>query len=162
MRTKARQERIAVRHIAGRGMTPYCPMYLRPRWHLRAPRGPVPLFTGYVFVSCDPVVELIAVRYCPGVLQPVSFNGVVAIVDQELIDALRRREGGRGFVVPDEVARGIQAGSTVRVMAGPLEGLNGVFTGYLRGRERATVLMEFLRDRHEVEVDATVLAVARA
>ena len=61
-----------MRHIAGRGMTPYCPMYLRPRWHLRAPRGPVPLFTGYVFVSCDPVVELIAVRYCPGVLQPVS------------------------------------------------------------------------------------------
>ncbi len=162
VRTKARQERVAARHLAGRGVTPYCPMFLRPPWHLRAPRGPVPLFAGYVFVSCHIVEQLNAVRYCPGVLHPVSFNGVLAIVDQGLIEALRRREGDRGYVVPEEVTRGIPTGSTVRVMTGPLEGLSGVFTGYLRGKERATVLMEFLRDRNEVEVDAIALAVVRA
>jgi transcription antitermination factor NusG len=122
----------------------------------------VPLFTGYIFVSCDPVAHLNTVRYCPGVLHPVSFNGMVATVDHDVIDALRRREGDRGYVVSDEVTREIPAGSTVRVMAGPLEGLSGVFTGYLRGKERAGVLMEFLRDRHEVEIDANVLAVVRA
>jgi transcription antitermination factor NusG len=87
---------------------------------------------------------------------------MVATVDHDVIDALRRREGDRGYVVSDEVTREIPAGSTVRVMAGPLEGLSGVFTGYLRGKERAGVLMEFLRDRHEVEIDANVLAVVRA
>lgn len=162
VRTKPRQEKIAARHLAGRGVAPYCPMFLRPPWHLRAPRGPVPLFTGYIFVSCDPVAHLNTVRYCPGVLHPVSFSGVLATVDQDLIDVLRRREGDRGFVAPDEVEQGILPGSAVRVMAGPLEGLQGVFTGYLRGNERATILMEFLRGRHEVEIDANALAVVRA
>jgi transcription antitermination factor NusG len=151
-----------VRHLAERRVRPYCPMFLAPRWHQRAPRGPVPLFAGYIFVHCDPVEQLNAVRYCPGVLQPVSFDGAVAIVDGQLVNALRRREGDRGYVAPDEVRRGIPAGSTVRVMAGPLEGLTGVFTRYLRGNERATILMEFLRSRHEVEVDATALAMVRA
>jgi transcription antitermination factor NusG len=162
VRTKPRQEKIAVRHLAQRNVKPYCPMFLRPPWHLRAPRGPVPLFAGYVFVSCDPQVQLNAVRYCPGILGPVSFNGAPATVEQDLIDALRLREGDRGYALPDEVARGIPKGATVRIMAGPLEGIKGVFRGYVRGRERARILMDFLRSRHEVEVDAAALAIMRA
>jgi transcription antitermination factor NusG len=95
-------------------------------------------------------------------LQLVNFVGRLATVDQEMIDAIKQREGDRGYVLPDEEAEGIEVGATVRVMAGPLEGIKGVFQGYLRGKERATVLMEFLRTRHKVEVDAAALAKLRA
>lgn len=88
--------------------------------------------------------------------------GAIAIVDEEFIEALRLREDERGYVVPDEVARGTSAGSTVRVMAGPPEDPVTVVTADLRGEKRAAILMEFLRSRHEVEVDATALAVVRA
>jgi len=40
--------------------------------------------------------------------------------------------------------------------------MEGVFRGYLRGGQRARVLMEFLRQRSLVEVDTELLAVVRA
>jgi len=46
-------------------------------------------------------------------------------------------------------------------MAGPLKGLEGVFKGYLRGRQRAQVLMAFLRTQHLVEVDTEAVAAVR-
>jgi hypothetical protein len=162
VRTKPRQEKIAISHLAQRQVTPYCPMFLQPPWHPRAPRGPVPLFTGYIFVNCDLETRLNAVRFCPGVLAPVAFNGRIAVVDQGLIDALRFREADRGYALPDEQIEGIPEGTSVRVMAGPFEGISGVFKGYLRGGQRAKILMDFLRNRHEVEVDTDVLAKQRA
>jgi len=162
VRTKPRQEKIAVGHLAQRGVTPYCPMFKQPPWHPRAPRGPVPLFAGYIFVNCDLDARLNAVRFCPGVLAPVAFDGRVAEVDRGLIDAIRYREGDRGYVLPDEQEQGIPVGAGVRVMEGPFEGISGVFRGYLRGGERAKILMDFLRSTHEVEVDTRVLAMQRA
>ena len=69
VRTKSRQERVALQHLAQRGVEPYCPLFLEPPWHPRAPKGPVPLFAGYLFVECRPRWHLNAVRYCPGVLE---------------------------------------------------------------------------------------------
>ena len=162
VRTKPRQERVALRHLRERGVEPYCPLFLEPPWHPRAPKGPVPLFGGYIFVYCDPFDRLNAVSYCPGVLHPVRFDRQLATVDQAVIDALRAREGDRGYVVPTEMEVGIEKGSKVRVMAGPLKDMEGIFRGYLRGGQRARVLMEFLRRRSLVEVETELLAVARA
>ena len=162
VRTKPRQERVAVHHLSQREVEPYCPLFLEPPWHPRAPKGPTPLFTGYIFVRCNPNVHLNAVSYCPGVLHPVRFNREVATVDQEIIDALKAREAARGHVVPTELELGIEDGRKVRVMAGPLKDMEGVFRGYLRGGQRARVLMEFLRQRSLVEVETELLAVVRA
>ena len=162
VRTKPRQERVAVHHLSQREVEPYCPLYLEPPWHPRAPKGPIPLFSGYIFVRCCPDGQLNAVNYCPGVLHIVRFDREPATVDQSIIDALRAREADRGYVVPTELELGIQKGRKVRVMAGPLEGMEGVFRGYLRGGQRARVLMEFLRRRSLVEVETELLAAVRA
>ncbi|MCP4897916.1 MAG: hypothetical protein GY906_13165 [bacterium] len=159
VQTKPRLERAAIQHLEQRSVEPYCPLFLEPPWHPRAPRGPMPLFAGYIFVRCNPAVDLNAVRYCPAVLRPIMFGKRLATVDQELIDAIHEREADRGYLLPVEVEEGIPIGKTVRVMDGPMRGLEGVLEGYLRGRERAKVLMNFLRSRHSVEVDAEYLAV---
>ncbi len=161
VRTKSHQERIAVDHMWDRDVEPYCPMYLEPAWHPRAPRGPVPLFAGYLFARCRPSRQLQAVRFCPGVLGPVVFDGEPASVSQRLIEELREREGERGYVLPAELEYGFRSGQRVKLMAGPLKGLEGVFSGYLRGGQRAQVLMRFLRADHRVEVDTEALAMAR-
>ncbi len=162
VRTKARQEKTAVHHLAQREVIPYCPMFLQPPWHPRAPRGPVPLFSGYIFVRCNLTEQLNAVRFCPGVLAPVAFGGEIAIADQGLIDALRGREGSRGYALPVEQEEGMPMGAVVRLMSGPFAGIEGVFNGCLRGGQRAKVLLELLRGRHEVEVDYSSLALVRA
>lgn len=162
VRTKPRQERVAVCHLSQREVEPYCPLYLEPPWHPRAPKGPVPLFGGYIFVRCNPHTQLNAVSFCPGILRPVRFDRELATVDQDVIDALKLRETDRGYVIPTEMEFGIEEGRTVRVMAGPLKDMEGIFRGYLRGGRRARVLMEFLRRRSLVEVETEMLAVARA
>lgn len=162
VRTKPRQERVAVCHLSQRDVEPYCPLYLEPPWHPRAPKGPTPLFSGYIFVRCNPHLQLNAVSYCPGVLHLVRFDREPATVEEEVIDAIKAREVERGYVVPSELEFGIEKGRKVRVMAGPLKDMEGVFRGYLRGGQRARVLMEFLRQRSLVEVDTKLLAVVRA
>jgi len=162
VRTKPRHERVAVSHLEQREIDAYCPMYLEPKWRQRSGGIPVPLFTSYIFVRMDPGVELNAVAYCPGVAHVVRFDREPAMVDQEVIDAIRQREGVRGFVVPPEVEIGIKLGNKVMIMAGPLTGMEGIFRGYLRGGERANVLIEFLRQKNVVEVDTEDLAAARA
>ncbi len=162
VRTKPRQERVAVCHLRQREVEPYCPLFLEPPWHSRAPKGPTPLFGGYIFVHCNPHVQLNAVSFCPGVLQPVRFDRQLATVDQAVIDALKMREAEHGYVMPTEMEVGIETGRTVRVMAGPLKDIEGVFQGYLRGGQRAWVLMEFLRQKSLVEVETELLAVVRA
>jgi transcriptional antiterminator RfaH len=162
VRTKPRQERVAVCHLSQREVDPYCPLYLEPPWHPRAPKGPVPLFSGYIFVRCNPDHQLNAVSYCPGVMHLVRFDREPAIIEQTVIDALKAREADRGYVVPTELEFGIESGRKVRIMAGPLEGMEGVFRGYLRGGQRARVLMEFLRRTSLVEVETELLAAVRA
>jgi len=159
VRTKPLRERLTASHLQQRDVEPYCPLYQEPRWHPRSPKGPVPLFAGYIFVRCRPCWHLTAVEFCPGVLRAVRFGGVLAVVDDELISELRLREGERGYIVPLEEEEGIRNGQPVRVMAGPMKGLEGVFRGYLKGGQRAWVLLEFLRARTRVEVDTDALAI---
>lgn len=162
VRTKPRQERVAVSHLGQREVEAYCPMYLEPKWRQRSGGIPVPLFTSYIFVRREPELQINAVSYCPGVAHPVRFDRELAMVDQDVIDAIRQREGVRGFVVPPEVEIGIRLGTKVMIMAGPLTGMEGLFRGYLRGGERANVLIEFLRQKNLVEVDTGDLEAARA
>ena len=148
-------------HLGNRGVESYCPMYLEPSWNRRAKNRPAPMFTGYIFTHCTAGVHPNAVSYCPGVAHPIRFEGRPATVGQKVIDELRRREGERGYVMPPEIEVGIRLGSKVMVMAGPLSGMEGIFRGYLRGRERAQVLLEFLRQQNLVEVDTEALAEVR-
>jgi transcriptional antiterminator RfaH len=162
VRTKPRQERAAISHLSHRNVEAYCPLYLEPKWNRKARQVPVPLFSSYLFVHCVPELQLNAVSFCPGVAHPVRFDRKPATVEQAVIDALKMREARHGFVMPPEIEVGIKLGNKVMIMAGPLTGLEGIFRGYLRGRERANVLVEFLRQKSLVEVGTEDLAAVRA
>ena len=82
-------------------------------------------------------------------------------MEEDVIDALKRREAAHGAVVPPEIEIGIKLGNKVMIMAGPLSGLEGVFRGYLRGRERGNVLVDFLRQKNLIEVGIDDLAAVR-
>ncbi len=161
VRTKPQQERAVVRNLIDRQIEPYCPLYQQPAWHIRAPRGPVALFPGYVFARwhCGRGNNL--VRFCPGVRYALSFGGRVAKVEDSFIQALRIKEGGRGYILPEVLESGMDHGCAVKIMAGPFEGIEGVFSGYVNGMERARVLIEILRSQSNVEVPVVSLAMVR-
>src|SRR3972149_7562535 len=96
LRTKPKQETAVVQALAARDVLAYCPRILEPRWPLRAPRGPVPLFPSYVFAQCVVKERYAAVRYCSGVSGIVRFGESLAAVADEFLVTLRERGGGRG------------------------------------------------------------------
>ena len=91
------------------------------RWKDRKKRIEWPLFPGYCFARFDGR-EPLPILKCAGVVSIVSFNGAVAPIPDEEIEAIRK-------VVASELeydpAPLITEGMTVEVMHGPLKGVTG-------------------------------------
>lgn len=154
VRTKPKQERNVLDALAGRGVEGYCPRILQPPHHRHAPRGPVPLFPSYVFARCVLPDRYLAVHYCAGAVGIVRFGDEVAVLDDDIVAALKEREGERGYVVVQEVRRRLGRGDAVRIVEGPLAGLSGVVQRYLPSRDRVRLLLSIVRGVRHVEVDA--------
>lgn len=103
VRTKPKQEALALRFLAWRGLTTYCPRILEPPSHRRAPRGPVPVFPAYVFCRGVPEEGFSAITYSPGVRRIVRFGERIAMLDDADIQLLKQREGDRGYLVVPRV-----------------------------------------------------------
>lgn len=154
LRTKPKQEAAVVRMLEGRAIPAYCPRVLEPRRHVRAPRGPVPLFPAYVFAQCVPRDSFAAVNYCTGAAGIVRFGAHVAAVEDAFIAALHEREGTLGYLVMSDVRREPRQGSRVRIVTGMLEGFEGIVERYLPARDRVRLLLQLVAGTRPVEVDA--------
>jgi transcription antitermination factor NusG len=154
LRTKSKQERAVAEALVGRGVETYLPRVVEPRWHARAPVGPVPLFPSYVFAHCAPCERFAAVHYCPGATGLVRFGGALAAIEDEIIVSLKEGEGERGYLVIGEVRREPKKGSRVRVVKGPLAGFEGIVERYMPASDRVRLLLALVRSARSVEVDA--------
>jgi len=121
--TSARHEKRVAEHLQRIGVESYLALYTATRqWNQRRARVELPLFPGYVFVRI-PLAERLRVLSAPGVAYLVSARGEpVPLADEEiepLRDCLARK-------LEAEPIAYLHAGNRVRVVAGPLSGLEGV------------------------------------
>ena len=148
--TKPNAEYQVDHHLAEQGLDTYLPTVrsARPR------RGHTtePLFPGYLFVRADwSSTPLSLVRWTPGVRRVVSFGGRPAVVPDRVIAYIRQRiaalNAGGGFG-PGH----LRPGDAVRIVEGPLAGLEAVFEKPLSAGERARVLIAFIGQMNRAEV----------
>ena len=66
VRTKPKQERRVEDSLGARGVPAFCPRVLEPRLRRWEPKGPVPLFPGYVFAQLVLADGYAAVQYSAG------------------------------------------------------------------------------------------------
>jgi transcriptional antiterminator RfaH len=112
-----------------------------------------PFFPGYLFVEADlNVVEYTAINSTPGVNRLVAFDHRPLPLKAEIIDGIREeiaRINDEGGLPPDTY----REGESVRLVQGPLAGLQAVFLGHLPAKDRVLVLLNFLGQENEVELD---------
>jgi transcription antitermination factor NusG len=108
----------------------------------------LPLFPGYVFVNI-PRSERLRVLDAPGVLSFVGPKGEPARLSDVEIETLRSGLHLQRF----EPYRGLAIGQTVRVTAGPLQGLEGVLVRNANGL-RVVITVELIQQSVAVELDA--------
>ncbi len=110
------------------------------------------LFPGYVFARFVFFHQHRQVRALAGVSTIVHFGDKPAVLPDAAL-ALLRESIGDGDTV--EVAGEAQPASEVLVVKGPLRGLQLLVTRVMPAQERVAVLMEFLGQEREVELDAS-------
>ena len=122
--TCAQHERRVAGQLVERGIEHFLPLYSSVRcWKDRRVRLDLPLFPGYVFVRLALCNRLLALRI-PGVVRLVGFGGLPVVLPDRQVETLRTGlAGSRAEPHPF-----LTLGRRVRVIHGPLAGMEGIIT----------------------------------
>lgn len=110
-------------------------------------------FPCYLFVDSDlQSTPVSAIDCIPGVVRVVRFQDEPRAVPDGVVQQLRLRIDDINAVggLP---AHQFHVGEPVRITAGPLQGLEGIFDGPMTAVERVQVLLRFLGSERRVSVD---------
>ena len=138
VRTHHRQEQRASDNLRSAGIETFLPC-LRPFARRRRSTAfePEPLFPQYIFVRVSDQASVHNLQFTRGVQQPVRFGSEIALVSHEVIEFLKARTDGDGFIA----ARPFQRGEAVSIHEGPFQALTGVVDRYLPGQQRVMILL---------------------
>ena len=156
--TVARHEKAVARQLEERGIETFLPLYRSlHRWKDRKKEIDLALFPSYVFVRILTRHKL-AVLQVPGVVNIVSFNGELAALPEQEINALRHGLNNHLYAEPCPY---LKVGKHVRVIRGPMVGAEGILSRK-KDRYRFVISVDVLMRSVAVEVDASDLEQVRS
>lgn len=117
------------------------------------------LFPRYIFIRVDSAKNSLApVRSTRGIVGLVRFGGQPAVVtDEVMTELLRREDAASGLHLEGQPQ--FNVGEPVKLVEGPLAGMEGIFAQD-DGEKRVTVLLELLGKTNKMSVDRDWLAQA--
>jgi transcriptional antiterminator RfaH len=154
VQSKPRNELRALENLVRQGYETYLPLMEVERLQ----RGKLlkkmePLFPRYLFLHLEEGNDNWGpIRSTLGVAGLVRFGQAYAVVSNEVISAVRER-------TQDIKKTLFESGDTIRVVSGPLLGLEGVFE-IADGEQRSFVLLEFMQKQQRVLVSTADLRAA--
>jgi len=155
---KPRQEAVAEENLLRQGFQVYLPrIRIRQRRRGQWLDAVEVLFPRYIFIRVDPQRRSTAtVRSTRGVLGLVRFGGQPAVVPDEVMQALLRREDAASGLHQDRRPL-FCPGEAVKLVDGPLSGMEAVFTQQ-DGEQRVILLLELLGKANRVSVNRDWIA----
>jgi len=155
--TKPRNENLVCKLLNTNSLEVYLPMLeVSKKRRRKSKEKKEPLFPGYIFVRIDldkPGWEKI--KYTPGVRTIVSYGSRPVTVPEAIIEEIMEQLGHNAFAQKNSIP--FKTGDKVQFTSGPFEGLEGIFTGTISGKERVKVLLELLRQPVKVEAEISNL-----
>lgn len=156
VRSKPRQEAVALTHLARQGYESYLPLFATEKLVRRKPAVvQEPMFARYLFVRLDTSGKgqsWSPIRSTVGVSELVCFGSRPARVDADLIATLREREMAQQ-ADPDAL---FAAGDSVRITEGAFAGLEAIYQ-MDDAEGRAMVLLDLLSKPMAMTIDAASL-----
>ncbi|MBI3979893.1 MAG: hypothetical protein HY331_17095 [Chloroflexi bacterium] len=145
LKTKPRAERLVADGLAGHAFVTYLPLipHSQSPWRRsrRCAGGADPLFPGYVFAQLDLASpEWIRARSYPGVSYILNQDGCPVPLPAAIVETIRERTD-QSWSRAKAGSSPFQRGERVRIVEGPLAGLEAIFDRRLSGRERCQVLL---------------------
>ena len=151
VKSQPRRESVAVMRLTQLGIETFCPYRKKvKRGHGNHKTERSPLFPGYLFSKFNRDTQCRLVTYAQGVSKVVTFGGIPAVVDEEIIESIKGRMQN-GFVVFE--APLFRSGDAVRIQGGPLAGFQAVFDKEMPGTERVVILLKNVSCQARVLID---------
>ncbi len=151
VQSKPRNEARALENLVRQGYETYLPLMEVERLQ----RGKLlkkmePLFPRYLFLHLEEGNDNWGpIRSTLGVAGLVRFGLAYAVVSNEVIEAVRERT--------QDIKKSLfESGDNVRVVSGPLLGLEGIFE-IADGEQRSFVLLEFMQKQQRVSISTVDL-----
>lgn len=134
LHTRPKQEKRAFLNLQAWEIEAFAP-WLQSR---AKPSSLLPLFPGYIFARFDICQLLHKISFTRGVSHVVSFGGMPAIVEDDVIATIQSRTDGSGVA---RILGDLKPSDVVMVQAGPLRNLVGIFERELPDNERIEILL---------------------
>jgi transcription antitermination factor NusG len=151
--TRHQHEKVVAQALAGKGFEIFLPQYkAMHQWKDRQKVVVLPLFPNYVFIHGG-LERMLNIVTTPGVHSIVSWGARPAVIPSKEIDAVRQLVESPFPVEPHDF---INCGDLVRVICGPLEGIEGVLVRKTRG-VRLVLSVQMLSKSASVEVDINMV-----
>ncbi len=133
-----------------KGYEEFLPMYrVRKRWSDRWKEIELPLFAGYVFCRFSDGEARGPIVTTPGVIRIVSLGRELTPISDIEIESIRAVLNHKSSATP---CRYGQIGDKVRVVVGPLAGIEGILTGY-KNRSHLILSVTTVQSSIAVEID---------
>ena len=117
----------------------------------------IPFFPGYLFVAVDlQEVPLSRINAVPNVVRLLAFDERPQAIPAEVVDAIRQQVDTLN-AMGGLTEHSFYPGQKVWIKQGPLRGMEAAFIGSMKASERVQVLLEFLGQLRQVEVDVGML-----
>lgn len=153
--TKPRQEQIALENLQRQAFECFLPMAENPyqRRSKKQQKLIEPLFPRYLFLKAIAEIQNLApVRSTQGVVNMVRFGTELAVVSEQIINAIKQRVSPDTGLIKIQPPP-IEPGDEVRMFDGPFSGLTGIVQKK-HGENRVIILMELLGRLTKVQVEA--------
>jgi transcriptional antiterminator RfaH len=148
IRTKPSQEQRASDNLTAWNVETLVP------W-LSTSKKTLALFPGYIFAHfSESIVH--KVNHTRGIVGVVSFGRRPAVIEDDLIVAIRNRIDGQGKVQTGTTS--FQPGDPVLIQSGPLKNFMGVFQRYISGSERVQILLTSVSYLAHVQIESASLS----
>jgi transcriptional antiterminator RfaH len=141
--TKPRQECLAQENLARQGYETYLPrIYQTRRRNGRHVKTIEAFFPRYLFIRLDTETDNWApIRSTIGVSKLVRFDGIPAVVPDDLIKTLQSNDDEKG--IQNVLQKDLKRGDKVTIIDGPLAGYQGVYQ-QMNSAERVAVLVDLI------------------
>ena len=155
IQTKPKKEEEARSYLSARGIEIFSPlMEISALRNGRMGKELKPLFPGYIFGNFDLEQNYPLVRWGRGVKKVLSFGGYPTPLSEELVEIIRERADTQGIV---RLKHHFNANDVIRITAGPLRDLLGIFERWISDRERVRILLNLMGYQPAIEIHCSMI-----
>ncbi len=155
IQTKPKKEEEAKSYLSTKGVEIFHP--LMENFLLRNGRMNKelkPLFPNYIFGKFDLDQNYPLVRWARGVKKVLGFGEYPTPVSEKVVEMIRTRADTQGIV---RLRYHFQANDLIRIKAGPLKDLLGIFEGWISDSERVRILLNLVGYQPAVEMHYSMI-----